>query len=80
MLVKQETGSKTVTYSPCKTMESSISTFLLEVLVRGADRGRFIDVVSVGVGFTFKTEDFLPTAETIHLYIMLHSGTSKKET
>lgn len=59
-------------------MESSISTFLLEALVRGADRGRFIDVVSVGVGFTFKTEDFLPTAETI--YIMSHSETSKKET
>ena len=45
-------------------MESSIRTFLLEAQDRDADRGRFVPVISSGVGvdFIFKTEDLLPTA------------------
>jgi len=54
------------TYSPCKTIISSISIFLFKALVRGAERTRFIDAISgaAGLGFIFKTEDFLPTAPT----------------
>lgn len=54
------------TYSPCKTIISSISTFLFKALVRGTVRARFIDAISgaAGLGFIFKTEDFLPTAPT----------------
>ena len=50
-----------ITYSPCKTIVSSISTFLLMALGLGADRARFIEATSRGgVGFILKTED-LPT-------------------
>ena len=54
------------TYSPCKTITSSISTFFFEVPTRSADRGRFRDTVSCtgGDGFSFKTEDLLPTKST----------------
>lgn len=50
------------TYSPCKTMVSSTSTFLFKVPVWGAERARFLDATSGtgGVGFIFRTEDFLP--------------------
>lgn len=58
------------TYSPCKTIISSISTFLFKALVRGAERKRFIDAVSgaAGLGLIFKTEDLLPTGETTNSF------------
>lgn len=51
------------TYSPCKTIISSISTFLFKVLVRGAERKRLVDGTSVaaGLGLTLKPEGVLPT-------------------
>ena len=54
------------TYSPCKTIVSSIRTFLFKALDRGADRKRFMGNTSGagGVGFIFKTEDLLPTKAT----------------
>ena len=54
------------TYSPCKTIISSISTFLFTVLVRGAERSRFVDGFSraAGLGLILKAEDFLPTGAT----------------
>lgn len=51
------------TYSPCKTMISSIRTFLLFLaLIRAAERGRLLDVISEGggVGLSFSAEDLLP--------------------
>lgn len=52
-----------VTYSPSKTIESSISTFLFKALGRDVDRARFINATSStgGVGFIFRTEDLRPT-------------------
>lgn len=57
---------ETKTYSPCRTIISSISTFLFEALARGADRRRFVDIISGagGVAFIFKVDDFLPTEAT----------------
>lgn len=58
------------TYSPCKTIVSSIRTFLFKALDRGAERKRFTGTTSGagGVGFIFKAEDLLPTKVTdIHL-------------
>lgn len=60
--------NKRPTYSPCRTIVSSISTFLFEAVPRAAVRERFVDIISGtgGVGFSFKTEDLLPTeAKTI---------------
>ena len=67
-----------VTYSPCKTMLSSQTTFLFEspllvavtvalnaVLLSADCRLLFVggaSVVGVGVGFIFNIEEFLPTA------------------
>lgn len=62
------------TYSPCKTIVSSIRTFLFKALDRGAERKRFMGTTSGagGVGFIFKTEDLLPTKETkIHFNLNL---------
>lgn len=60
------------TYSPCKTIISSISTFLFNALVRGAEavRKRFVDASSgtAGLGFIFKTEDRLPTEVTTNSF------------
>lgn len=57
------------TYSPCKTIESSTSTFLFKTLDRIAVRGRFVDTSGAGgVGFIFKTEDLLPTKATRYLF------------
>jgi hypothetical protein len=54
---------KKMTYSPSKTIESSMSTFLFMALGRDTDRARFMDATSGagGVGFIFRTEDLLPT-------------------
>ncbi|GER51330.1 delta1-pyrroline-5-carboxylate synthase 1 [Striga asiatica] len=47
-------SAKGRTYSPCKTMVSSISTFLLGALERRTERPRFIEVTSVsGVKLRF---------------------------
>lgn len=63
---KQCRYMETVTYSPCKTIVSSISTFLFEAVLRTAVRERFEHMMSgaSGVGFIFKTEDRLPTETT----------------
>jgi hypothetical protein len=58
------------TYSPCKTIISSISTFLFTVLVRGVERIRFVDGIrgAAGLGLTFKAEEFLPAGAATNYY------------
>lgn len=72
------------TYSPCKTIISSICTFLFKALVRGAEaeRTRFIDAISgaAGLGFIFKTEDFLPTEPTTNSFIQPQPNSQGKYT